>query len=159
MRNEPNGYRTRRRAAIPWRHFRPLAALVAAPAVAQDPSAAILDSVRLLPAILVTARNREESLQDVAPICPAIASPSPPSPSPRSASSHLASGSRVDAEERPLKAAPYKSPDAEDWASPEQQRGVISNSCLSTSISSNDTSSPSSNSPTSSLRAYAHPRW
>ena len=50
---------------IPWPRFIWLAALAPAPALAQDPPPPVPDSVTPLPEIVVTARNRGESVQDV----------------------------------------------------------------------------------------------
>jgi len=63
--NGPDGNRACGRAAVLWPCFTALVALVPASAVAQDPPPPDPDSVTSLPEIVVTARNRGESVQDV----------------------------------------------------------------------------------------------
>ncbi len=65
MRTGRDGSRTRRWAAIPWPRFVPVAVLMPASVLAQDPPPPVPDSVTPLPEIVVTARNRGESVQDV----------------------------------------------------------------------------------------------
>ncbi len=66
MRNGPDATRTAHgRAAIPWPRLIPLAVLAPASALAEDQPPPGRDTVTPLPAIVVTARNRAELVQDV----------------------------------------------------------------------------------------------
>ena len=65
LRKGPGGTRHRRWTAITRQRLMALAALVPASAAAQDPPPPVPDSVTPLPEIVVTARNRGESVQDV----------------------------------------------------------------------------------------------
>ncbi len=65
MRNGPNEARARRWVAIAWPRLLPLAVLMPASALAEGQPPPVQDTVTPLPGIVVTARNRAESVKDV----------------------------------------------------------------------------------------------